>query len=46
MTYRTDTLEQILLGYEQKPVKDRWDMDRIAAIRAELKQRRKALVLR
>jgi hypothetical protein len=41
--YRSDTLENILQSTERKPKKDRWDKDRIAAIRAELKQRRKAL---
>jgi hypothetical protein len=43
--YRSDTLENVLRDYERKPKKDRWDKDRIAAIRAELKQRRKAFEL-
>lgn len=37
--YRRDTLENILADYERKSRKDRWDKDRIAAIRAELKRR-------
>jgi hypothetical protein len=41
--YRSDTLENILRDIERKARKDRWDKDRITAIRAELKQRRKAL---
>jgi hypothetical protein len=43
--YRSDTLENVLRDYERKARKDRWDKDRIAAIRAELKQRRKAFEL-
>ncbi len=39
--YRTDTLEDILSGYKKKERKDRWDRERIAAITAELKRRRK-----
>ena len=43
-SYRSDTLESILADYERKTRKDRWDKDRIAAIQAELKRRRKAIV--
>jgi hypothetical protein len=43
--YRSDTLENILRDIERKERKDRWDKDRIAAIRAELKQRRKEFEL-
>lgn len=37
--YRRDTLEAILADYERKERKDRWDKDRIEAIRSELKRR-------
>jgi hypothetical protein len=43
--YRSDTLENILRDIERKARKDRWDKDRITAISAELKQRRKAFEL-
>ena len=41
--YRSDTLEEILRAYEKQSIKDSWDTARIAAIKNELKRRRKAM---
>ena len=41
--YRSDTLEAILADYQKKARKDSWDKQRIDAIMAELKKRRKAM---
>ena len=40
--YRTDTLVDILSSYERKERKDHWDIERIRAIKAELKRRKES----
>jgi len=40
--YRTDTLVEILRSYESKERKDHWDIERIRAIKAELKLRKES----
>jgi hypothetical protein len=41
--YSMETLEKILADYQRRDSKDRWDVARIAAIRAELQRRRKGM---
>ncbi len=41
--YRTATLEKILADYQARTRKDGWDVQRISAIRRELKRRREGM---
>ena len=41
--YRLVRLEELLQAYEKSSIKDQWAAERIAAIKAEIKRRRKAM---